>query len=190
MFKYLLVGMYLYSVLPVQKRAMCMCQSRCIMKIMKNDEAVSPVIGVILMVAITVILAAVIAAFVFGLAGTTQTTRTVGLTLSLNQTYADDFNIVFTGGADLSSLAGFAVNYDGAPVNLTTNDASTPGTNLVRVDTTVSPRQVKPDGTNAQKFSVGETVYVSTGSPISGHRVTIIGYFTDGGTQILWDRTL
>ncbi|MCX6684008.1 MAG: type IV pilin N-terminal domain-containing protein, partial [Methanoregula sp.] len=30
----------------------------------KNDEAVSPVIGVILMVAITVILAAVIAAFV------------------------------------------------------------------------------------------------------------------------------
>ena len=33
----------------------------------KKDDAVSPVIGVILMVAITVILAAVIAAFVFGL---------------------------------------------------------------------------------------------------------------------------
>jgi flagellin-like protein len=33
----------------------------------KRDDAVSPVIGVILMVAITVILAAVIAAFVFGL---------------------------------------------------------------------------------------------------------------------------
>src|SRR5512139_3915581 len=33
----------------------------------KNEEAVSPVIGVILMVAITVILAAVIAAFVFGM---------------------------------------------------------------------------------------------------------------------------
>jgi flagellin-like protein len=37
------------------------------MKFGKNDEAVSPVIGVILMVAITVILAAVIAAFVFGM---------------------------------------------------------------------------------------------------------------------------
>jgi flagellin-like protein len=37
------------------------------MKSMKNEEAVSPVIGVILMVAITVILAAVIAAFVFGM---------------------------------------------------------------------------------------------------------------------------
>ena len=33
----------------------------------KNEEAVSPVIGVILMVAITVILAAVIGAFVFGM---------------------------------------------------------------------------------------------------------------------------
>ena len=38
-------------------------------KIRNNEEAVSPVIGVILMVAITVILAAVIAAFVFGMAG-------------------------------------------------------------------------------------------------------------------------
>ena len=33
----------------------------------RNEKAVSPVIGVILMVAITVILAAVIASFVFGL---------------------------------------------------------------------------------------------------------------------------
>jgi len=39
------------------------------MKLMKNEDGVSPVIGVILMVAITVILAAVIAVFVFGLAG-------------------------------------------------------------------------------------------------------------------------
>ena len=38
------------------------------MRFRNNEEAVSPVIGVILMVAITVILAAVIAAFVFGMA--------------------------------------------------------------------------------------------------------------------------
>ncbi|HYN44772.1 MAG TPA: type IV pilin N-terminal domain-containing protein [Candidatus Limnocylindrales bacterium] len=38
------------------------------MRFRQNEEAVSPVIGVILMVAITVILAAVIAAFVFGMA--------------------------------------------------------------------------------------------------------------------------
>jgi flagellin-like protein len=39
-----------------------------------DDEAVSPVIGVILMVAITVILAAVIASFVLGLGDQTQNT--------------------------------------------------------------------------------------------------------------------
>jgi flagellin-like protein len=42
------------------------------MKIVKNEDAVSPVIGVILMVAITVILAAVIAAFVFNIGGNQQ----------------------------------------------------------------------------------------------------------------------
>jgi len=41
-------------------------------KFAKNDEGVSAVIGVILMVAITVILAAVIAAFVFGMVGGVQ----------------------------------------------------------------------------------------------------------------------
>ena len=47
------------------------------MKFTKNDEAVSPVIGVILMVAITVILAAVIAAFVFGMAGNIRRPRSL-----------------------------------------------------------------------------------------------------------------
>jgi len=47
----------------------------------ENDSAVSPVIGVILMVAITVILAAVIAAFVFGMAGTVEKVRFVPVSL-------------------------------------------------------------------------------------------------------------
>ena len=38
----------------------------------KNEDAVSPVIGTILMVALVVILAAVIGAIVFGLAGNLQ----------------------------------------------------------------------------------------------------------------------
>ncbi len=52
-----------------------------IMVTRKNDEAVSPVIGVILMVAITVILAAVIAAFVFGMSGNISKTKTVAVTV-------------------------------------------------------------------------------------------------------------
>ena len=43
-------------------------------RLFEEDDAVSPVIGVILMVAITVILAAVIAAVVLGIGGETQTT--------------------------------------------------------------------------------------------------------------------
>ncbi|WP_462271820.1 type IV pilin [Methanohalophilus sp.] len=49
----------------------------------KKDDAVSPVIGVILMVAITVILAAVIAAFVFGL-GSPESAPQASLKMSSN----------------------------------------------------------------------------------------------------------
>ena len=45
-----------------------------------NEDAISPVIGVILMVAITVILAAVIAAFVFGISGQMAVKSPEGLT--------------------------------------------------------------------------------------------------------------
>ncbi|QSG06070.1 type IV pilin [Halapricum desulfuricans] len=48
-------------------------------ELISDDDAVSPVIGVILMVAITVILAAVIASFVLGLGDTTTTTPTATL---------------------------------------------------------------------------------------------------------------
>ncbi|QSG08884.1 type IV pilin [Halapricum desulfuricans] len=51
-----------------------------------DDDAVSPVIGVILMVAITVILAAVIASFVLGLGDTTTTTPTATLDFEDNGT--------------------------------------------------------------------------------------------------------
>jgi len=50
-----------------------------IQKLANNDRAVSPVIGVILMVAITVILAAVIAVFVLGLGGSTEAAPTASV---------------------------------------------------------------------------------------------------------------
>ena len=156
------------------------------MKIMKNDEAVSPVIGVILMVAITVILAAVIAAFVFGLAGTTQTTRTVGLTLSLESLNPYAFNVQFTGGTDLPSLTGFKVSIDGKPETPASGNVSSGITNGVALVGDL----ITPGSANDGKFVVGQMILINTTSRISGHKITIIGTFTDGGTQILWDRTL
>ena len=68
------------------------------MKFNKNDEAVSPVIGVILMVAITVILAAVIAAFVFGMAGNISKTKVVAATAQ--QPDATHIVVTYQGGQD------------------------------------------------------------------------------------------
>ena len=68
----------------------------------KNEDAVSPVIGVILMVAITVILAAVIAAFVFGLGGTQQSAPTASITVQNNaDTAFYDLKIQHKGGDTL-----------------------------------------------------------------------------------------
>lgn len=164
MFKYLLVGMYRYSVLPVLKRAMCMCQSRCIMKIMKNDEAVSPVIGVILMVAITVILAAVIAAFVFGLAGTTGTSKNVGITVAKSE--ETDFIVTLQGGTDLPQLN---------KLEYQTNE-----TGFVEIS--------RPSSGWAVGITRTITGYNATAATNTGVRLIIRGTFTDGSQQVLWDR--
>jgi flagellin-like protein len=50
----------------------------------RDDDAVSPVIGVILMVAITVILAAVIASFVLGLGGETEVAPTADFSFNFD----------------------------------------------------------------------------------------------------------
>jgi archaeal type IV pilus assembly protein PilA len=82
----------------------------------KNEEAVSPVIGVILMVAITVILAAVIAAFVFGMAGNIQKTKVVSATLSRANSSA--VTVTFQGGQDAGSLQTICWTANGANVGL------------------------------------------------------------------------
>ncbi|WP_335999502.1 type IV pilin N-terminal domain-containing protein [Halorientalis halophila] len=71
-------------------------------KLLNDDDAVSPVIGVILMVAITVILAAVIASFVLGLGGSQQ--QTPQASFSWDYTQTDDGND--RGYADVSHDGG------------------------------------------------------------------------------------
>src|SRR3972149_5401310 len=72
----------------------------------KDEEAVSPVIGVILMVAITVILAAVIAAFVFGLGGSQQAAPTASIVAQNNADTSGtllDMKVVHRGGDTLKA---------------------------------------------------------------------------------------
>jgi flagellin-like protein len=66
-----------------------------------DDRAVSPVIGVILMVAVTVILAAVVSTLVLGLGGDVQSTPQASF--SFDYDGANTVTITHTGGADIDT---------------------------------------------------------------------------------------
>ena len=134
------------------------------MKTIRSDEeAVSPVIGVILMVAIVVILAAVIAAFVFGMAGSTGTTKTVAVIVSIQGTSGNETAIAtWEGGVDLNKMESWKY----------TTDGGTAGANL----TAGTPEQ--PD--------VGQISDLGTLG--ASRRVILTGYFSDGSEQVIYDR--
>jgi len=70
----------------------------------KDEKGVSPVIGVILMVAITVILAAVIASFVFGLTGTVPKQKTPGITAT--RLSSTEFELVLRDWGGATNISG------------------------------------------------------------------------------------
>ena len=80
-----------------------------------DDRAVSPVIGVILMVAITVILAAVIGTFVLGLGDQLGDTAPQA-TFTIDDNSSDTINITKTGGQSLEA-GDLVLSVDGERVN-------------------------------------------------------------------------
>ena len=136
----------------------------------KNDDAVSPVIGVILMVAITVILAAVIAAFVFGMAGNISKTKIVEVTAQ--RTNSTAVFATYEGGQDAGSLG--CINWTVNGASITTGAGASSG--LM--------------GTNppTSALSVGTS---STIMPVpAGAQVIAIGTFLDGTTQVIYQSSL
>src|SRR5512137_1582567 len=105
------------------------------MALTNNDEAVSPVIGVILMVAITVILAAVIAAYVFGMSGNIQKTKVVAATALM--TTGGGIDITYQGGQDADSLSGINITAPNGSFWYTIDSA---GTLAESSSTAVPPR--------------------------------------------------
>lgn len=128
-----------------------------------KEDAVSPVIGVILMVAVTVILAAVIAAFVFGMGSNISKTKVVAATATRDAAGTAVF-ITYQGGQDNSTVqsitgsveggnpvapdwpatnpgVGFAVKYTGLTVGTKAHAVATAqftdGTSQVILDTYV-----------------------------------------------------
>ncbi|MDI6877731.1 MAG: type IV pilin N-terminal domain-containing protein, partial [Methanomicrobiales archaeon] len=112
-----------------------------------------------LMVAITVILAAVIAAFVFGMTGNVQTTKSVGATVSQSGTA---ITLVYQGGPDASVVTGINWTIDGIeqdPLNDSSNGTLKVGTSRTNV---------------------------SAGTTGRDHVVAVV-FFQDGSSQVILD---
>ena len=143
----------------------------------KNDEAVSPVIGVILMVAITVILAAVIAAFVFGMSGNIQKTRIVAATAT--QPDANHIIITYNGGQDDSTLVNINVTAPNGTLFWTSNAKG----NLVSTGTIIAKPSV-----GANLILTRLTTGTLPGDTWTGSdHVVVVGAFSDGANQVIMD---
>ena len=152
----------------------------------KNDEAVSPVIGVILMVAITVILAAVIAAFVFGMSGNITKTKIVAVTAQ--QPDGKHITITYQGGQDAQSFSYGTV--------IVTPDLSLcPTATGVYYSNSTLPVPATAPGVNLPNIlqkNVGSWVTATCGAAVTDgfggkDHVVATGTFGDGSVQVLLD---
>lgn len=132
----------------------------------RNDEAVSPVIGVILMVAITVILAAVIAAFVFGMAGNISKTKVVAATAQ--QPDATHIVVTYQGGQDAATCTGIQWS--------------------ITSPTGASIAYSMMGSTGGSALTVGYSQTL-TGTAGKDH-VVATAYFSDGSQQVILDNTI
>ena len=129
-----------------------------------DDDAVSPVIGVILMVAITVILAAVIGTFVLGLGGQVQ-----------NNAPSAQFNFNEESGGDLTITHDGGQSVDVSNINVTDENNSI-GSNTCQ----------DSNGGNswsAAELSAGDSCTIPTGTFSSDNTVRIIWESDEGGTS-------
>jgi len=155
------------------------------MKFMNDEEAVSPVIGVILMVAITVILAAVIAVFVFGMAGDVQTTKVVTVTA---KQVGNNLTTTYQGGSDSGNLQYLAITVINA-------DGDTPVTTYWWFEDdgvhTEDAGVGVPAATVFETFDVGSTLSIDTPSMTTGQdQVIIVAHFDDSSEQVIVDKMI
>ena len=139
----------------------------------KGEDAVSPVIGVILMVAITVILAAVIGAFVFGMGGNVAKTYIVSVTAA--QTGATTVDVTFQGGPDANAVAS---------MNVSIGRAYFDGTSGAGVYSTA-------EAITFASPSVGQTITCTdsgnVGITSDRDHIVVVATFVDGSKQVVLD---
>ena len=143
---------------------------------MENEKAVTPIVGTIMLVALTVVLAAIVAAFLFGFAGQSlQTTHIVSATMQ--RVNATSVSVTYYGGQDAGSLYELAFT-----VNDGTNTTIFSGSPQV----TVSGNRVTA---KSGSIPVGLGVTVISPNPKKDHLI-ITGTFNDGSSAIIAESTL
>ena len=161
------------------------------MKFRENEDAVSPVIGVILMVAITVILAAVIAGFVLTMPGEMpSTTKNVVMTPKLmvgggatgDSTDKDAIQLLIEGGstADIKSLEKLRINVTSAKSDITVDPK--PGYGLGKQSGDIYLVGNKSELGIGAKFVVKLDSASATNGPFE---ITVAGIFSDASEQML-----
>jgi len=144
-----------------------------------NDEGVSAVIGVILMVAITVILAAVIAAFVFGMVGGVKKTYTIAVTSQ--RTDSNNIIVTFNGGPDNIHCTGLEVTSTGSTATPATDGITNQYLNSAATEAAAKP-------------IVGNTAKITgtAGTPPANLQdtVTVVATWDDGSQTTVLSQTL
>jgi len=127
-----------------------------------NERGVSPVIGVILMVAITVILAAVIGAFVLGLGDQVSETAPTA-TIDYEFDNADGVTLSHEGGAEL----------DNSTISININGSVAPTTGW--------------DGNDDGMISAGDTITLTLESSSASYGDVESDDFASGNTvRVIW----
>lgn len=129
-------------------------------RLRESDRAVSPVIGVILMVAITVIIAAVMAAFVLG----------------------------FGADQEVAPQASWSVSYDSGENNVTFTHQGGDQVDGTQIDITGADGTFYAG--NDSNLRAGDTIVFGVDSGAEGDEISLIWVADDGDTAILRTYTI
>ena len=130
----------------------------------RNEEAVSPVIGIILMVAVTVILAAIIGSYIFGAPQNATKTKVVGATAQLDTT--ELISVTYQGGPDSVYVTSLSIT---APDGAITNYATPTVGSVYKLTQLPPPNDVWPKGKK---------------------HVVVVASFSDAPDQVILDTLL
>ena len=146
----------------------------------KKEDAVSPVIGTILLVAITVVLVAIVAAVVMGMVGGIGQSKDVGIVITPYANTSGSYDVGYT----LTMMSG-----------KDTTSLNKVDSYLIPDDNDMIIHQSKSDGNKLYKeikdAAIGKTYYIkmNDAAGMSGQLI-ITGTFTDGTQAVIYQGTI